>query len=1202
MALRPFSVTQPSLFKARFIFPALSIILAVLALVGWTSYIDCLKRGLASGVAMNQATAVCLILLASEAIRLNAGNFHAALYKAGQLAIIIVIAASAMKLGELVFGSSFAIDRQLFSAKLDAGLNHPSRMAPDAVAGFFMLGFMRFFAGDAKGDDGGTVSTASRFPLLRRLSITSLVAMLVTAAILIFLYRQDQFAEHEEIAEQENERTAIHLTQQWDEQIAALISTADKLDARALHTNPNIGLFTAEIESAHEHHVLKLEIYNLSGTVVYSSTKSEIGGASDSAVWLAKALRGETTHHMEFRDTFLAASGELHDRYIANTYMPLAHAGKRIGAIEIYADATPIIQRIFSKTISIALVVFGAFAALYAALFFSVFRTDRAVARWQKALADNTQKLAASEQRFHDVSDAAGEYLWEVDTDMVYTYVSNRSVEVKGYSPEELLGHTPMEFMPEEDIAPVGEIVSRAIANKAPFNLQHRDITKSGAVLWEEVNGVPFYDAGGTVIGLRGAGMNITGRKQTELRDKALVLRNQVLMRSTNEGIHILDDKGKVIEANDAFCRHLGYTQDEILRLSVFDFDAKLTADELRANIKKLQHGHAVFETVHRRKDGSLADVEVNVSGVELDGQECFYALSRDITERKRTELALHESQERLHATIETSMDAIVQINAEGTITGWNSQMEEVFGWSRVEAVGRAIHEMIIPLQHREAHMQGLKHFLLTGEGPILGRRIEIIGLHRDGHVFPIELTVTPIKMGGKYEFSAFIRDITKKKESEEIIWKQANFDDLTGLPNRHMFHDRLEQALKKAQRTRIPLALMLIDLDNFKEVNDTLGHDMGDVLLVEAARRITDCVRLTDTVARLGGDEFVVILSELDDISSAERITQCIIQKISDPYHLKGEISYVSASIGVTLYPNDADTIEGLFKNADQAMYVAKEQGRNRHSYFTPAIQEAAQTRLRLINDLRGALSGNQFMVYFQPIVELATGRINKAEALIRWKHPERGMVSPVDFIPLAEETGLIFEIGDWVFHESMRWAKRWRTLHTPLLQISVNKSPIQFYKDGEEHSAWLAHLRKLDLPGQSLSIEITEGLLMESNASVTGALLTLRDVGIQISMDDFGTGYSSLSYLKKFDIDYLKIDQSFVRDLKTDPNDLALSEAIIVMGHKLGMKVIAEGVETKEQRDLLVAAGCDYAQGYWYSRPVPPEEFEGLLERSYL
>jgi len=393
-------------------------------------------------------------------------------------------------------------------------------------------------------------------------------------------------------------------------------------------------------------------------------------------------------------------------------------------------------------------------------------------------------------------------------------------------------------------------------------------------------------------------------------------------------------------------------------------------------------------------------------------------------------------------------------------------------------------------------------------------------------------------------------------------------------------------------------MALMFIDLDHFKEINDTLGHNMGDLLLVEASKRISDCVRATDIVARMGGDEFTVLLAEIEDIGSIERVAQNIIQKLASSFRLRDEVAYVSASIGITLYPDDAATIEGLFKNADQAMYAAKNQGRNRHNYFTPALQEAAQTKLRLINDLRGALAANQFMVYFQPIVELATGNINKAEALIRWKHPERGMVGPAQFIPLAEETGLILEIGDWVFHEAMRWTKRWRTLYDPELQISVNKSPIQFYKDGDDHAAWLSHLRDMDMPGQGLVIEITEGLLLDSNASINGALLTLRNADIQVSIDDFGTGYSSLSYLKKFDIDYLKIDQSFVRHLEANHNDLALCEAIIVMAHKLGIKVIAEGVETKGQRDLLAAAGCDYAQGYLYSRPAPAEEFEGLLK----
>jgi EAL domain-containing protein (putative c-di-GMP-specific phosphodiesterase class I) len=284
--------------------------------------------------------------------------------------------------------------------------------------------------------------------------------------------------------------------------------------------------------------------------------------------------------------------------------------------------------------------------------------------------------------------------------------------------------------------------------------------------------------------------------------------------------------------------------------------------------------------------------------------------------------------------------------------------------------------------------------------------------------------------------------------------------------------------------------------------------------------------------------------------------------------------------------------------KNADQAMYVAKNKGRNRFSYFTASLQDLAQNRLRLTNDLRGAMEAGQFSIHFQPIVALSTGRIHKAEAVIRWHHPERGTVSPAEFIPLAEETGLIHEIGDWVFKESARRAKQWRNKYLPDFQVSVNKSPVQFRTE-DHHNAtiWSEYLRELGLPGESIVIEITEGLLLNVEADVTDELLRLRDAGINVAIDDFGTGYSSLSYLKKFDIDYLKIDRSFVSNLETDPDNMALSEAIIVMAHKLGLKVVAEGVETEGQRNLLAAAGCDYAQGYLFSKPVPPAEFEKLL-----
>ncbi|MYM26484.1 EAL domain-containing protein [Duganella sp. FT135W] len=468
-----------------------------------------------------------------------------------------------------------------------------------------------------------------------------------------------------------------------------------------------------------------------------------------------------------------------------------------------------------------------------------------------------------------------------------------------------------------------------------------------------------------------------------------------------------------------------------------------------------------------------------------------------------------------------------------------------------------------------------------------------------DGSLTWIDVSVTAIdtEAGSHPHHLCMIEDVTAKKQSEALIWQQANFDTLTHLPNRRMFMDRLAHDMLKSQRDKSGIAVLFIDLDHFKEVNDTLGHQQGDVLLVDAARRISACVRKSDTVARLGGDEFTVILCELEDTAHVERIAQAILSRLLQPFDLGQEQAFVSASIGITLYPDDAIDIDSLLKNADQAMYAAKGAGRNRYSYFTPTLQVAALSRMRLTNDLRSALKGEQFELYFQPIVHLESGAIHKAEALIRWNHPQRGIVSPLEFIPLAESSGLIIEIGEWVFREAARWVQHWRQSYHPDFQISLNQSPLEFQREGGSYDGWLQHLQALALPGQSLVVEITEGLLLDASNAVSTRLLQLRDAGIQVALDDFGTGYSSLSYLKKFDIDYLKIDRSFTRNLAPDSSDMALSEAIIVMAHKLDLKVIAEGVETPEQRDLLATAGCDYGQGYLFAKPMPATQFDAFL-----
>ena len=435
-------------------------------------------------------------------------------------------------------------------------------------------------------------------------------------------------------------------------------------------------------------------------------------------------------------------------------------------------------------------------------------------------------------------------------------------------------------------------------------------------------------------------------------------------------------------------------------------------------------------------------------------------------------------------------------------------------------------------------------------------------------------------------------------RKASKSLAKHANYDTLTELPNRRLFYDFLQLKFKESSISGEPLALMLIDLDRFKEVNDTFGHNMGDILLIEAASRIRHSLRKSDFVARLGGDEFIVILSNYDNNSTLDRIAQDVLKKLSEPFQLAKQNAYISASVGIALYPEDTTEIETLVKHADQAMYASKRSGRNRSSYFVQSLEEAAQKHMRVINDLHEAVQHDELQLYYQPIVDMKTGQIYKAEALLRWQHPRRGFVSPAEFIPVAESCGLITEIDNWVLGQVARHAEHWSKLAGTDFQISVNKSPVDFLASSWKHEeSWLENLKHHSVSGKNFCIEITEGLLMQADVSINDKLRELRNAGVQVAIDDFGVGYSSLAYLKKFNIDYLKIDQSFIRDLQTDSDDRALCEAIIVMAHKLELKVIAEGVETEGQRTILTDFGCDYGQGFLFSSPVPIAELEALI-----
>ncbi|HET9112346.1 MAG TPA: EAL domain-containing protein [Burkholderiales bacterium] len=583
-----------------------------------------------------------------------------------------------------------------------------------------------------------------------------------------------------------------------------------------------------------------------------------------------------------------------------------------------------------------------------------------------------------------------------------------------------------------------------------------------------------------------------------------------------------------------------------------------------------------------------LAQIELARLNQELTDEVQQVVLARE---------AARIANERWELAIESSGGGVWDWDIRSDKVLYSARMAEILGYaedefdSTLEAWKSRLHP-----DDRERVLEALQNCLAAiipsfhAEYRIRNKNGNYIWVASHGIVVERDTDYRAVRATG------MMSDITQHKHTEQEQWNQANSDTLTGLPNRRLFRNRLDHAVKTAARSNSILALLFIDLDRFKEANDLLGHDVGDMLLIEAATRISVCVRQTDTVARLGGDEFTVILTNVDVTEHIEHIAQKIIDAIAQPFYLGNEVVYLSASIGITLYSEYANSSEELIKNADQAMYAAKNAGRNRFSYFTRIMQEAAEQRLRLGGDLRHALARNQIEVFYQPVVDLKNGQIVKAEALARWHHPILGMIEPTVFIPIAEETGQIKSIGDWVFKHAADCSKRWGQQLGCVFQIAVNKSPAQFLSHADA-TAWARHLHGIGLTGSSIVIEITEGLLLHTSPVVAAKLSVFRDCGMQLALDDFGTGYSSMSYLQKFDIDYLKIDQSFVAGITGNEADRAIAESIIVMAHRLGLQVIAEGIETPEQQALLIAAGCDYGQGFLFSQAVPADDFGRIL-----
>jgi diguanylate cyclase (GGDEF)-like protein/PAS domain S-box-containing protein len=552
---------------------------------------------------------------------------------------------------------------------------------------------------------------------------------------------------------------------------------------------------------------------------------------------------------------------------------------------------------------------------------------------------------------------------------------------------------------------------------------------------------------------------------------------------------------------------------------------------------------------------------------------------------RHHTETAARRHRDSsLHSLLETGIHPVILCNAQGRICAVNSSAESVFGYPREMLAGQPF-ELLLSEQERGAWQALREQAFARHAAHATDDMPTFSAQRRDGQAFPAKVSPTYIETSAGPSLCLIVRDLSDA---------HTPFDPVTGLPNREKFRDSLVAALQPPGGR---LALLLLDLDHFKEINDTLGHETGDRLLAHTAERVREFAGPHGALARLGGDEFALILPGLDGLHAAERTAQRLVEKLSVPFDIDGKPLYLTASAGIATCPDDALTAPDLLKYAEQAMYAAKSGGRNRVVRFSPEMQDGAQKRRALSDDLHGALQRGEFSLHYQPIIDFADGRATKAEALLRWRHPQRGAIPPLDFIPLLEETGLIHEVGEWVFDEAAAQAERLARRLGRTVQISVNMSAVQLAAHGAGAIDWGAKLAALPPPDGRLGIEITESVLIEDQQRVKDCLLDFRSHGVAVSIDDFGTGFSSLSYLKTFSIDFLKIDASFTRGVANDENDHALTEAIIVMAHKLGFRTVAEGVETAQQADILQRMGCDFAQGYLFSRPLPADEFEAYL-----
>ena len=799
--------------------------------------------------------------------------------------------------------------------------------------------------------------------------------------------------------------------------------------------------------------------------------------------------------------------------------------------------------------------------------------------------------LREGERYYRHVIDSAVDGYFAMDIQRRFIEVNGTLCKLFGYAREDWLGKTPIEFIAEESRAELIAQMQR-IDNTDHRRYQLLARRKDGSTFPILLNNTTHRNEKGEVVGSFGFITDLTPvfEAQRAIAESERDLRG--ILDELQDTYYRTDSKGIVTRASRSVEQLLGYTVEEMLGRKLADFYCSMADRDEFLERMKANGGHIVGgESRLRHKDGHevwvlttahfILDAAGAVIGVE--------GTTRDNTRQRKAEEEL-----RLAAKVfESSGEAIMITDAAGCIISVNQAFSIVTGYPATEVAGRNA-SLLGSGRHDRAFFSGMWHSVLeTGywNGEIWNKR-------RNGEIFPEWLSLSSVRdaQGRVTHLVGIFSDISERKAAEARIAYLAHHDPLTGLPNRLLLKDRMEQAIVHCERSGNKVALLFVDLDRFKAVNDTFGHPVGDALLRDAAQRLLACVRDSDTISRHGGDEFLVVLTDLQNSEVPAQIAGKIMAALGQPFHIEAHEAAISASVGIAVYPEDGADFGELLKKADTAMYHAKESGRNAFRFYTQRMNTDAQERLDLHSRLRRALERKEFVLHYQPLFDLRSGRIVGGEALVRWQCPEQGLVAPGLFIPATEHSGLIVPLGEWVLREACAELAHWHAQGCSQLSMAVNISAIQFRRGDVEETVRRA-LEASGAPASSLELELTESILIDGAEQVLATIRSLQALGVRLAIDDFGTGYSSLAYLKRFAVDKLKIDQSFVRDIVTDQDDAAIVRAVIQMAKSLNLHVLAEGVETEAVAAELRTMNCDLVQGYHFGRPMPAVEFRRLI-----